>query len=80
MYLLVRLKVADALPTHSCLELVSTSVQPLQRQVGRLLVTMEKRVAWSEQLHQTELAQTQTLKVHDSFREKYFSVDNSWYF
>ena len=69
---------ADALPTHPCLELVSTSVQPLQRQVGRLLVTMEKRLAWSEQIHGTELEQQiQSLKMHDSFREKYFSVDNT---
>lgn len=77
-FLLVIRFSADTLPTHPCLELVSTSVQPLQRQVGRLLVTMEKRQAWSEQIHGTTLEQqVQSLKMHDSFREKYFSVDNT---
>lgn len=76
-HLLVRFT-ADSLPSHPCLELVSTSVQPLQRQVGRLLVTMEKRLAWSEQSQGTELEQQiSSLMMHDSFREKYFSVDNT---
>jgi hypothetical protein len=39
---------------------------------------MEKRQAWSEQIHGTTLEQqVQYLKMHDSFREKYFSVDNT---
>lgn len=76
-HLLIRFK-ADSLPSHPCLELVSTSVQPLQRQVGRLLVTMEKRLASSEQSQGTELEQQiPSLTMHDSFREKYFSVENT---
>lgn len=67
-------------PTHPCLRLVSCSLQPLQRHVGRRLVTMEKCLGWEEHLKQegacagNDLAREQErLKSHDNFREKYFS-------
>lgn len=72
---------SEVLPTHPCLKLVSSSVQPLQRHVGRMLVTMEKHTAWSRHLSggtaSDEQSQKQTLSLHDNFREKYFSPDHT---
>ena len=66
------------LPRHPCLELVSCSLQPLQRHVGRQLVTMEKCLSWWEHKltsSRGEEADTEKLKLqdHDNFREKYFN-------
>lgn len=63
------------LPTHPCLRTVSCSLQPLQRHIGRQLVTMEKCLSWGDYestRHKVTDQERLKLQCHDNFREKYF--------
>ena len=57
------------IPRHPCLQLVSSCEQPLQRQVGRRLLVMEKTEQWTAERHQ----QSPSTREHDHFRRKYFT-------
>lgn len=57
------------IPIHPCLEMTWCCEQPLQRQVGRRLIVMEKKQQWMTELH----GQAITSREHDHFRKKYFT-------